>query len=209
MSRLITDDAAKELTAMAVNSGFLTQANFDKISSVNKESGQSVVSILFEKALMDEYSLAKFVADSYGLHFQEIDAESINEEAQNKLSPEYIQLNLVFPFAIEGSTLRVAICDQSKLNLEKNIKVMTGMNIEMVLVTVSNLESIFTKSNIMPAIAQEEVQGALGTLRTKKEEEVREEVVISEADKTDAELFVTEMLTDAYNRGCSDIHIDH
>ena len=210
MSRLITDDAAKELTAMAVNSGFLTQESFNKISSVNKESGQSVVSILFEKALMDEYSLAKFVADSYGLHFQEIDPENINEEAQNKLSPEYIQLNLVFPFAIEGSTLRVAICDQSKLNLEKNIKVMTGMNIEMVLVTVSNLESIFTKSNIMPAVAQEGVgvQGALGTLRTKKEEEVREEVVISEADKTDAELFVTEMLTDAYNRGCSDIHIE-
>ena len=74
MSRLITDDAAKELTAMAVNSGFLTQENFDKISSVNKESGQSVVSILFEKALMDEYSLAKFVADSYGLQFQEVDS---------------------------------------------------------------------------------------------------------------------------------------
>ena len=34
MSRLITDDAAKELTAMAVNSGFLTQESFNKISSV-------------------------------------------------------------------------------------------------------------------------------------------------------------------------------
>ena len=208
MSRLITDDAAKELTAMAVNSGFLTQENFDKVSSVNKESGQSVISILFEKALMDEYSLAKFVADSYGLHFQEVDSEKINEEAQSKLSPEYIQFNLVFPFDIEGSTLKVAICDQSKLNLEKNIKVMTGMNIEMVLVTVSNLELLFSKINIMPAVAEEGFQGTLGTLRTKEEEEKKEEVAISERDKTDAELFVTEMLTDAYKRGCSDIHIE-
>ena len=89
MSRIISDEAARELTTMAVNNGIISQENSDKMISLNQESGKSIISILFDNKYMDEFSLAKLVAESYGLNFQEIDPDNINPEAQNKLNQNF------------------------------------------------------------------------------------------------------------------------
>ena len=207
MSKFINDDSAIELADMAVSKGILSEDNFNKLKVLNQESGQSIVSIMFERAVMDEFSLARFVAESYGLNFQEVDPEQISSEAQSKLTTEYLRINNVCPFETDGSTLKVAICDQSKLPLEKNIRVITGMNIEMVLVTVSNFEKLLEKYGIS-SLSQD--VGVLGTLKEVKEiEEAEAEVEqITERDKTAAEIFVTDILTEAYKKGASDIHIE-
>ena len=165
MSKFINDDSAIELADMAVSKGILSEDNFNKLKVLNQESGQSIVSIMFERAVMDEFSLARFVAESYGLNFQEVDPEQISPEAQSKLTTEYLRINNVCPFETDGSTLKVAICDQSKLPLEKNISVITGMNIEMVLVTVSNFEKLLAKYGIT---SSSQDVGVLGTLKKSK-----------------------------------------
>lgn len=203
---IITDEAATELASMAVNQGILSEQNFSKFKVLNKESGQSMVSILFDKAVMDEFSLAKFVAQSYGLNFQEVNSDSIDEDVQSKLASEYLRTNNICPFEIEGSTLKVAICDQSKLSLEKNIRVITGMQVEMVLVTVSNFEKMLAKfgiSNVIQEVSQ------IGALKKASEDEVvKEEEILTERDKTAAEIFVSDILLEAYKMGVSDIHIE-
>ncbi len=204
-ARLITDEAALEIASMAANKGLLSQSNYQKMEVQSKESGQSMVSIMFEKAVMDEFSLARFIAESYGLNFQEVNPDEIQQEAQTKLAQEYVRTNNVCPFSIEGSTLRVAICDQSKLPLEKNIRVITGMTVEMVITTISNFEKLLEKFGI--SSSNQEV-GTLGTLKQVKEEEVKEEEILTERDKTAAEIFVTDILTEAYKMGVSDIHIE-
>ena len=78
MSKIISDDAAKELIEMAVNNGFVSEEQYEKILGINKNSGQSIVSILFEKKFMDEYALARLVAESYGLNIQDVNPNSIN-----------------------------------------------------------------------------------------------------------------------------------
>ena len=207
MSKFINDDSAIELADMAVSKGILSEDNFNKLKVLNQESGQSIVSIMFERAVMDEFSLARFVAESYGLNFQEVDPDHISPEAQSKLTEEYLRINNVCPFETDGSTLKVAISDQSKLPLEKNISVITGMNIEMVLVTVSNFEKLLAKYGITSS--SQEV-GVLGTLKKVKDNEEAEAEVeqITERDKTAAEIFVTDILTEAYKKGVSDIHIE-
>ena len=203
---IITDEAATELASMAVNQGILSEQNFSKFKVLNKESGQSMVSILFDKAIMDEFSLAKFVAQSYGLNFQEVNSDLIDEDVQSKLAIEYLRTNNICPFEIEGSTLKVAICDQSKLSLEKNIRVITGMQVEMVLVTVSNFEKMLAKfgiSNVIQEVSQ------IGALKKASEDEVvKEEEILTERDKTAAEIFVSDILLEAYKMGVSDIHIE-
>lgn len=203
---IITDEAATELASMAVNQGILSEENFGKYKILNKESGQSMVSILFDKAVMDEFSLAKFVAQSYGLNFQEVNSDSIDEDVQSKLASEYLRTNNICPFGIEGSTLKVAICDQSKLSLEKNIRVITGMQVEMVLVTITNFEKILAKFGISNAIQEVSQIGALK--KASEDEVVKEEEILTERDKTAAEIFVSDILLEAYKMGVSDIHIE-
>ena len=203
---IITDEAATELASMAVNQGILSEENFGKYKILNKESGQSMVSILFDKAVMDEFSLAKFVAQSYGLNFQEVNSDSIDEDVQSKLAIEYLRTNNICPFEIEGSTLKIAICDQSKLSLEKNIRVITGMQVEMVLVTIANFEKLLAKFGISNAVQEVSQIGALK--KASEDEVVKEEEILTERDKTAAEIFVSDILLEAYKMGVSDIHIE-
>ena len=53
MSRIISDDSAKELLNMALSKSFINEEQIQQIISINKESGQSIISILFEKKFMD------------------------------------------------------------------------------------------------------------------------------------------------------------
>ena len=203
---IVTDEAATEVASMAVNQGILSEENFGKFKILNKESGQSMISILFDKAIMDEFSLAKFVAQSYGLNFQEVNSDSIDDEVQTKLAIEYLRTNNICPFEIDGSTLKIAICDQSKLSLEKNIRVITGMQVEMVLVTISNFEKLLAKFGISNAIQEVSQIGALK--KAEEDEAVAEAEILTERDKTAAEIFVSDILLEAYNLGVSDIHIE-
>ena len=129
MSDIISNDAVREIITIASQQGILSQKDVDNTIAHSNETGKPMSTILFERNLMDEQSLASFIASSYGLQLTEIDPEGVNEEATKKLTPEYMQSNMIFPFQVIGSTLSIAICDQTKLPFEKNLKVMTGMNI--------------------------------------------------------------------------------
>ena len=203
---IISDDSAKELLNMALSNSFINEKQIQQIISINKESGQSIISILFEKRFMDEFSLARLVAESYGLIFQEVNPENINIESQNKLNQSYIQTNTIFPFDVIGNTLKVAICDQSKLNVAKHIKVITDMEVELILVTISNLEQLYVKVGLTPIAALE--TSGLGTLTKLETEEQKDIPVIKEKDLTEAEKFVNDILISAYKMGSSDIHIE-
>ena len=205
MSDIISNDAVREIITIASQQGILSQKDVDNTIAHSNETGKPMSTILFERNLMDEQSLASFIASSYGLQLTEIDPEGVNEEATKKLTPEYMQSNMIFPFQVIGSTLSIAICDQTKLPFEKNLKVMTGMNIDMILVTQSNLSKLFEKVGMAPDAGGEVV--ALGSLRKQKEETVPE-VEITERDRTEAEQFVTSILLDAYKRNVSDMHIE-
>ena len=205
MADIISNDAVREIITIASQQGILSQKDVDNTIAHSNETGKPMSSILFERNLMDEQSLASFIASSYGLQLTEIDPEGINEEATKKLTPEYMENNMIFPFQVIGSTLSIAICDQTKLSYEKNLKVMTGMNIDMILVTQSNLQKLFEAAGMAPDAGGEVV--ALGSLRKQKEEAVPE-VEITERDRTEAEQFVTSILLDAYKRNVSDMHIE-
>ena len=191
---------------MALSKSFINEEQIQQIISINKESGQSIISVLFEKKFMDEFSLAKLVAESYGLNFQEVNPENINIESQNKLYQSYIQTNTIFPFDVIGNTLKVAICDQSKLNVAKHIKVITDMEVELVLVTINNLEQLFAKVGLTPIAVIE--TGGLGMLTKLETEEQKNLPVIKEKDLTEAEKFVNDILISADKMGASDVHIE-
>ena len=119
----------------------------------------------------------------------------------------YIQSNCIFPIDFENEVIKIAICDQTKLNLEKNLKLITGLDVELVLVTIKNLEQLFIKAGIDLISTQD--LAVMGSFRRKEEDDsTAKEQVITETEKTEAQNFVTDILTQAYKKNVSDIHIE-
>ena len=80
MADIISNDAVREIITIASQQGILSQKDVDNTIAHSNETGKPMSSILFERNLMDEQSLASFIASSYGLQLTEIDPEGINEE---------------------------------------------------------------------------------------------------------------------------------
>ena len=67
MSDIISNDAVREIITIASQQGILSQKDVDNTIAHSNETGKPMSAILFERNLMDEQSLASFIASSYGL----------------------------------------------------------------------------------------------------------------------------------------------
>ena len=57
-------------------------------------------------------------------------AVELTDEIKAVLPSNYIKMNFVAPFKVEGKNLHIAISDSSKLGLMRNLKAITKKNIE-------------------------------------------------------------------------------
>ena len=65
------------------------------------------------------------------LEIVDLAKQEVSEEIKTVLPSNYIKVNFVAPFKIDGKTLHIAIPDSSKLNLMRNLKAITKKNIEL------------------------------------------------------------------------------
>ena len=66
MSEIISNDAVREIITIASQQGILSQKDVDNTIALSSETGKPMSSILFERNLMDEQSLASFIASWSG-----------------------------------------------------------------------------------------------------------------------------------------------
>ena len=69
----------------------------------------------------------------------------ITDEIKTVLPSNYINMNFVAPFKLEGKTLHIAISDSSKLGLMRNLKAITKKNIELHAAKVSQISAYIEK----------------------------------------------------------------
>ena len=90
---------------------------------------------------------------------------SIEEEIKSVLPSNYINMNFVAPFKMEGKTLHIAIPDSSKLSLMRNLKTITKKNIELHAAKVSQI------SNFIEKLLGESGDVTTQTIKAKNKEE--------------------------------------
>ena len=78
----------------------------------------------------------------------EVDLSTIQvtEELKAVLPSNYINMNFIAPFKIEGKVLHIAISDISKLSLMRNLRTITKMDIELHAAKVSDISNFVDKS---------------------------------------------------------------
>ena len=135
------------------------------------------------------------------------------------LPSNYINVNFVAPFKVDGKVLHIAISDSSKLGLMRNLKAITKKEIELHAATVSQISEFIQKlqsesGNITTETIRQEKKektktfdSDLGDAGEVLEKEPEEEI---EALENESEVikFSTAVVADAIKLGVSDIHIE-
>ena len=219
----ISRDSEVNLINILIDQDIISGADLGKIKQASKDGNKSQIDAIFELELTDESKILDILVKEQNLEIADLSGHSVSEEIRAVLPSNYINMNFIAPFKIEGNVLHIAIPDSSKLSLMRNLKTITKKNIELHGATVSQI------SNFIELILSEggEVTAKSISEANKDKDEDKQKEFDSEfaedgevldnnpeedieAIENESEVikFSTAVVAEAIKSGVSDIHIE-
>ena len=217
----ISRESEINLINVLIDHDIISGKDLAKIKQASADGKKSQIDAVFELKLTDEKKILDVLVKEQNLEVVDLSKAQITDDIKTVLPSNYINMNFVAPFKMEGKTLHIAISDSSKLGLMRNLKAITKKNIELHAATVTQISTFIEK-----------LLSESGDVTTQK---IREENVAKEKTKTfDSDLgeagevlekppeediealenesevikFSTAVVADAIKSGVSDIHIE-
>ena len=215
----ISRESEINIINMLIDQDIISGKDLPNIKKISKEGNKSQIDAVFELKLASEDGILEVLVKEQNLETVDLSQIPIDDNIKSVLPTNYINMNFVAPFKVEGKTLHIAIPDSSKLSLMRNLKTITKKNIELHAAKVSQIsdfiekllaesgdvttETIKKKNKEKIKTFDSDLAEAGEVLDTKPEEDI-------EAIENESEVikFSTAVVAEAIQSGVSDIHIE-
>ena len=215
----ISRESEINIINMLIDQDIISGKDLPNIKKISKEGNKSQIDAVFELKLASEDRILEVLVKEQNLETVDLSQISIGDNVKSVLPTNYINMNFVAPFKVEGKTLHIAIPDSSKLSLMRNLKTITKKNIELHAAKVSQIsdfiekllaesgdvttETIKKKNKEKTKTFDSDLAEAGEVLDTTPEEDI-------EAIENESEVikFSTAVVAEAIKSGVSDIHIE-
>ena len=215
----ISRESEINIINMLIDQDIISGKDLPNIKKISKEGNKSQIDAVFELKLASEDRILEVLVKEQNLETVDLSQIPISDNVKSVLPTNYINMNFVAPFKVEGKTLHIAIPDSSKLSLMRNLKTITKKNIELHAAKVSQISDFIEKllaesGDVTTEAIKEKNKEKIKTfdsdlaeagevLDTKPEEDI-------EAIENESEVikFSTAVVAEAIQSGVSDIHIE-
>ncbi len=214
----ISRESEINLINILIDQDIISGKDLAEIKKVSSDGNKSQLDAVFELNLTDEQKILDLLVHDQSLDVVDLSIIDVTEELKAVLPSNYINMNFIAPFKIEGKVLHIAISDISKLSLMRNLRTITKMDIELHAAKVSDISNFVDKlladgektiSDIRQTNAEKtktfdyDVDEQAEVLDSQPEEDI-------EAIENESEVikFSTAVVADAIKSGVSDIHIE-
>ena len=217
----ISRESEINLINVLIDHDIISGKDLAKIKKASAEGKKSQIDAVFELKLTDENKILDVLVKEQNLEVVDLSKVQITDDIKTVLPSNYINMNFVAPFKLEGKTLHIAISDSSKLGLMRNLKAITKKNIELHAAKVSQISEYIEKllsesGDVTTAKIREEnvskektktFDSDLGDAGEVLEKPPEEDI---EALENESEVikFSTAVVAEAIKLGVSDIHIE-
>ena len=214
----ISRESEINLINILIDQDIISGKDLAEIKKISGEGNKSQLDAVFELNLTDEQKILDLLVQDQSLDVIDLSTVQVTDELKNVLPSNYINMNFIAPFKIDGRNLHIAISDISKLSLMRNLRTITKMDIELHAAKVSDISNFVdqlladgerTISDIKQTNAEKtktfdyDVDEAAEVLEKPPEEDI-------EAIENESEVikFSTAVVAEAIKSGVSDIHIE-
>ena len=215
----ISRESEINLVNVLIDNDIISGKDLINIKKVSTENNKSQIDAIFELKLTDEKKIIDLLVKEQNLEIIDLTKIEITDEVKSVLPSNYIKVNFVAPFKIEGKTLHIAIPDSSKLGLMRNLKAITKKDIELHAATISDISEYIEK---ISSDASEVTIASIRSDNRKKTKTFDSDLgeageVLDKAPEEDIEAlenesevikFSTAVVAEAIKLGVSDIHIE-
>ena len=214
----ISRESEINLINILIDQDIISGKDLAEIKKISGEGEKSQLDAVFELNLTDEEKILDLLVKDQSLDVVDLSSIAVTDELKAVLPSNYINMNFIAPFKIEGKILHIAISDISKLSLMRNLRTITKMDIELHAAKVSDISNFVDKlladgertiSDIRQTNAEKtktfdyDVDEQAEVLEKPPEEDI-------EAIENESEVikFSTAVVAEAIKSGVSDIHIE-
>jgi len=215
----ISRESEINLINVLIDHDIISGKDLPNIKKISSDGNKSQIDAVFELKLTDENKILDVLVKEQNLEVVDLSKVQISEDVKAVLPSNYINMNFVAPFKVEGKTLHIAIPDSSKLGLMRNLKAITKKNIELHAAKISQISEFIVK------LLNE--SGDITTATIRKDNKVKTKTfdselgeageVLEKAPEEDIEAlenesevikFSTAVVAEAIKLGVSDVHIE-
>ena len=214
----ISRESEINLINILIDQDIISGKDLANIKKVSTEKQSSQLDAVFELKLTDEDKILDLLVKEQSLSVVDLSSIEITDEIKTVLPSNYININFIAPFKIEGNTLHIAISDSSKLSLMRNLKTITKKDIELHAAKISQISEFIEKllkdgETTIQSIQQknkEKIQtfDYEGDVNAEVLEEKPEEDIEALENESEVIKFSTAVVAEAIKAGVSDIHIE-
>ncbi len=214
----ISRESEINLINILIDQDIISGKDLAEIKKISGDGDKSQLDAVFELNLTDEEKILDLLVKDQSLDVIDLSVIEATDELKAVLPSNYINMNFIAPFKIEGKVLHIAISDISKLSLMRNLRTITKMDIELHAAKVSDISNFVDKlladgertiSDIRQTNAEKtktfdyDVDDQAEVLEKPPEEDI-------EAIENESEVikFSTAVVAEAIKSGVSDIHIE-
>tara|TARA_B100000678_G_scaffold440_1_gene390 strand:+ start:96 stop:1847 length:1752 start_codon:yes stop_codon:yes gene_type:complete len=215
----ISRESEINIINMLIDQDIISGKDLPNIKKISKEGNKSQIDAVFELKLASEDRILEVLVKEQNLETVDLSQIPISDNIKSVLPTNYINMNFVAPFKVEGKTLHIAIPDSSKLSLMRNLKTITKKNIELHAAKVSQISDFIEK------LLAESGDVTTETIKKKNKEKIKtfdsdlaeagevldttpEEDIEAIENESEVIKFSTAVVAEAIQSGVSDIHIE-
>jgi type IV pilus assembly protein PilB len=201
---LLKDKIANQL----VESSLISQEQLELALTEQTKTGGSLGYNLVKTGAISEKAFAEFLSQTYQVSAVELDDLEADEHSIELIPPEVATKFQVVPIKREGRVLTVAMANPDNIFAIDDIKFITGLDVRPVVATETAIKRAidrFYESADSLAEVMKDMQEDFEIV-----EEMDDEAALAEAQSEDAPVvkLVNSLITDAVNKGASDIHVE-
>ena len=215
----ISRESEINLINVLIDNDIISGKDLINIKKISTEGNKSQIDAVFELKLTDENKILDVLVKEQSLEIVDLSKIQISDEIKSVLPSNYINVNFVAPFKVEGKTLHIAISDSSKLGLMRNLKAITKKNIELHAAKVSQISEFIEKlqsesGDVTTATIRQENREKTKTFESdlgeagEVLEKAPEEDIEAIENESEVIKFSTAVVAEAIKSGVSDIHIE-
>ena len=214
----ISRESEINLINILIDQDIISGKDLVDIKKASSEGEKSQIEAVFELKLTDEQKILDLLVNEQSLDIIDLSTVEITDEIKSILPSNYINMNFIAPFKIEGNILHIAIPDSSKLSLMRNLKTITKKDIELHAAKISDISSYVDRLLADGETTMESIQKANSEKTKTFDYDVDENAeVLDEKPEEDIEAienesdvikFSTAVVAEAIKSGVSDIHIE-
>ena len=110
----ISRESEINIINMLIDQDIISGKDLPKIKQASKEGNKSQIDAVFELKLTDEKKILDVLVKEQNLEVVDLSKIEISDDIKTVLPSNYINMNFVAPFKMDGKTLHIAIPDSSK-----------------------------------------------------------------------------------------------